>query len=86
MGRHPNDNAARVDALGAGIYLTLDANVAALRIALVTLLKDPSFARPAKMLGETCRHQMMSAFENLHRAVRRNHEWQLRAASLRREV
>ena len=56
MGRDQNDNAARVAARGAGIRLARDANVAALRTALVTLLHDPSFARSAKKLGEAIAH------------------------------
>jgi UDP:flavonoid glycosyltransferase YjiC (YdhE family) len=51
MGRDQNDNAARVAARGAGIRLTRDADVSALRAALVKLLEDPSYARSAKTLG-----------------------------------
>jgi UDP:flavonoid glycosyltransferase YjiC (YdhE family) len=53
MGRDQNDNAARVVARGAGIRLTRDAQVPALRTALVKLLEDTSYARSAKTLGQT---------------------------------
>lgn len=52
MGRDQNDNAARVAARGAGIRLTRDAGVPALRSALATLLEDPSYAHASKALGE----------------------------------
>ena len=70
MGRDQNDNAARVAARGAGIRLTRDADVAALRASLKTLLEDPSYARSAKALGEAVaraepRDALVEALERL---------------------
>ncbi|MBW6400264.1 glycosyltransferase [Roseomonas sp. HJA6] len=51
MGRDQNDNAARVAFRGAGIRLTPDADVPALRQAITTLLREPRYAAAAKTLG-----------------------------------
>lgn len=51
MGRDQNDNAARVAARGAGIRLAPDADAAALRDAIATLLADPCYAAAAAALG-----------------------------------
>jgi len=51
MGRDQNDNAVRVAARGAGIRLTRDASVEALREAIATLLAEPRFAVAAATLG-----------------------------------
>jgi UDP:flavonoid glycosyltransferase YjiC (YdhE family) len=51
MGRDQNDNAARVVARGAGLRLTPDADVAAIREAVTSLLQDDAFAAAASRLG-----------------------------------
>lgn len=51
MGRDQNDNAARVALRGAGIRLTPDADVPALREAITTLLREPHYATAARTLG-----------------------------------
>lgn len=51
MGRDQNDNAARVVARGAGIRLAAEAEVAALREAIGTLLAEPRYAAAAAALG-----------------------------------
>lgn len=50
-GRDQNDNAARVEARGAGLMLPPTAEVAEIRAALARLLADPSFTERARALG-----------------------------------
>jgi UDP:flavonoid glycosyltransferase YjiC (YdhE family) len=51
MGRDQNDNAARVVARGAGLRLAPDADVAAIRAAVASLLDDRAFTAAAARLG-----------------------------------
>jgi MGT family glycosyltransferase len=52
LGRDQNDNAARVTTRGAGLSLTPDASVEAIREACQRLLEDPAFAAGARKLGD----------------------------------
>ena len=52
MGRDQNDNAARLVHHGAGLSLSPDAPVEAIRAALHRLVTEPSFAAAARQLGD----------------------------------
>ncbi|HVT79208.1 MAG TPA: glycosyltransferase [Phycisphaerae bacterium] len=51
-GRDQNDNAVRVSERGAGLTLTPDAPVEAIRAACIQLLDDPRFRAAARKLGD----------------------------------
>jgi UDP:flavonoid glycosyltransferase YjiC (YdhE family) len=52
MGRDQPDNAARVEARGAGLTLAADASAAEIGSAVARLLEEPSFRAAARRLGE----------------------------------
>jgi UDP:flavonoid glycosyltransferase YjiC (YdhE family) len=69
-GRDQADNAVRVTARGAGLSLSADAGVDALRSALGGLLREPGFRRAARALGsevarEAERSQVVEILESL---------------------
>lgn len=55
MGRDQPDNAARVEARGAGLTLGPDAEPAAIRAAVSRLLDEPAFREAAQRLGSAIR-------------------------------
>jgi UDP:flavonoid glycosyltransferase YjiC (YdhE family) len=71
MGRDQPDNAARVEARGAGLTLSPDAAPSDIRAALARLLEEPAFRGSARRLAERleARQGQVDAVEEIERVA-----------------